>query len=82
MASSIEFVVSRSANFSIRPTSVWRERRRGGIMDKSAVVRRQRAEATRRWRQRLDRGAAVYPVEVDGETFALMERLAARPSAG
>jgi hypothetical protein len=42
---------------------------------KSAAVRQRRAEATRRWRQRLDRGAAVYPVEVDGETFALMERL-------
>src|SRR5262249_61390824 len=26
------------------------------------------------WRERLHRGAAVYPVEVDGTTFDLMER--------
>jgi hypothetical protein len=44
-------------------------------MARSAAVRQQRAEATRRWRQRLDRGAAVYPVEVDGEVFDLMARL-------
>jgi hypothetical protein len=42
---------------------------------KTAAQRRRLAEATRRWRERLDRGAAVYPVEIDGETFALMERL-------
>jgi hypothetical protein len=45
------------------------------VTARSAAVRQRRAEATRRWRERLDRGAAVYPVEVDGETFALMERL-------
>jgi hypothetical protein len=43
-------------------------------MVRSAAARQQRAEATRRWRQRLDRGAAVYPIEVDGELFDLMER--------
>jgi hypothetical protein len=42
---------------------------------RSAAVRQRRAEATRRWRQRLDRGAAVYPVEADGEVFDLMARL-------
>jgi hypothetical protein len=46
-----------------------------GSAARSAAVRRQRAEATRRWRERLDRGAAVYPVEADAETFDLMERL-------
>jgi hypothetical protein len=30
---------------------------------------------TRRWRERLERGAVVLPVEVDGEVFDLMERL-------
>jgi hypothetical protein len=44
-------------------------------MKKKTAAQRQRlADATRRWRQRLDRGAAVYPVEVDGTTFDPMER--------
>src|SRR5262245_26897515 len=43
-------------------------------VDKTAAVRQRRAEDTRRWRERLERGAAVYPVEVDGTTFDLMER--------
>jgi hypothetical protein len=42
--------------------------------EKTAAVRQRRAEDTRRWRERLHRGAAVYPVEVDGTTFDLMER--------
>src|SRR5262249_55294397 len=33
-----------------------------------------RAGDTARWRKRLQRGAAVYPVEVDGTTFDLLER--------
>ena len=37
-------------------------------------VRQKRAGDTRRWRERLNRGAAVYPVEIDGTTFDLMER--------
>jgi hypothetical protein len=41
-----------------------------------AVRRRARAADTARWRERLHRGAAVYPVEVDGMTFDLMERFA------
>jgi hypothetical protein len=41
---------------------------------KRARHRERRAEDTRRWRERLQRGAAVYPVEVDGTTFDLMER--------
>ena len=45
-------------------------------MVKTAVQRERRAADTRRWRERLGRGAAVYPVEVDGETFDLMARLA------
>jgi len=32
------------------------------------------APPTLRWRKRLHRGAAVYPVEVDSTTFDLMER--------
>jgi hypothetical protein len=43
---------------------------------KTAAFRRRRAADTARWRERLDRGAAVYPVEVDGLTFDLMERFA------
>ena len=41
---------------------------------RTAAQRARRAEDTRRWRERLERGAAVYPVEVDGEPFDLMER--------
>jgi hypothetical protein len=33
-----------------------------------------RAGDTRRWRERLARGAVVLPVEVDGSLFDLMER--------
>ena len=43
-------------------------------VEKTAAVRQRRAEDTRRWRERLHRGAAVYPVEVDGTTIDLMER--------
>jgi len=43
-------------------------------VEKTAIVRQRRAEDTRRWRERLHRGASVYPVEVDGTTFDLMER--------
>jgi hypothetical protein len=42
---------------------------------KTVAQRRRLAEATRRWRERCDRGAACYQVEVDGETFDLMARL-------
>ena len=40
----------------------------------TAAFRQRRAADTARWRERLHRGAAVYPVEVDGTTFDLMER--------
>jgi len=46
------------------------------MLEKTAARRQRRAEDTRRWRERLSRGAAVYPVEVDGTTFDLMERFA------
>ena len=46
------------------------------MVEKSAAFRRRRAADTARWRERLHRGAAVYPVEVDGLTFDLMERFA------
>ena len=42
--------------------------------EKTAAFRQRRAADTARWRERLHRGAAVYPVEVDGTTFDLMER--------
>ena len=45
-------------------------------VEKIDAVRQKRAEHTRRWRERLRRGAAVYPVEVDGATFDMMERYA------
>jgi hypothetical protein len=44
------------------------------IAKKTAAFRQRRAADTARWRERLHRGAAVYPVEVDGATFDLMER--------
>jgi hypothetical protein len=46
------------------------------MVKKTSAFRRRRADDTRRWRERLHRGAAVYPVEVDGLTFDLMERFA------
>jgi hypothetical protein len=45
-----------------------------GLSEKTAAIRQRRADDTRRWRERLRRGAAVYPVEVDGQLFDLMER--------
>src|SRR5262245_2355834 len=44
------------------------------LVEKSAAFRQRRAGDTRRWRERLHRGAAVYPIEVDRMTFDLMER--------
>jgi hypothetical protein len=44
------------------------------MVQKTLAVRRQRAADTARWRERMRRGAAVYPVEVDGTIFDLMER--------
>ena len=44
------------------------------MVEKTAAFRQRRAADTARWRERLQRGAAVYPVEVDGTTFDLMER--------
>ena len=40
----------------------------------SPAFKQRRAADSARWRERLHRGAAVYPVEVDGELFDLMER--------
>src|SRR6516162_10464991 len=44
------------------------------VVEKTVAFRHRRAAHTARWRERLRRGAAVYPVEVDGTTFDLMER--------
>ena len=44
------------------------------MVEKTAAFRRRRAADTARWRERLERGAAVYPVEVDSETLNLLER--------
>ena len=44
------------------------------MVEKTAAFKQRRAADTARWRERLHRGAAVYPVEVDGTTFDLMER--------
>jgi hypothetical protein len=44
------------------------------MAEKSAAFRQRRAADSARWRERLHRRAAVYPVEVDGELFDLMER--------
>jgi hypothetical protein len=45
-----------------------------GMVEKTAAFRQRRAADTARWPERLHRGAAVYPVEIDGTTFDLMER--------
>ena len=44
------------------------------MVKKSAAFRQRRAADTRRWRERLHRGACVLPVEADATTFDLMER--------
>ena len=44
------------------------------MVEKTAAFKQRRAADTARWRERLQRGAAVYPVEVDDTTFDLMER--------
>jgi len=44
------------------------------MVEKTAAFRQRRAADTARWRERLHRGAAVYPVEIDATTFDLMER--------
>ena len=44
------------------------------MVEKTDAFKQRRAAYTARWRERLHRGAAVYPVEVDGTTFDLMER--------
>jgi hypothetical protein len=44
------------------------------MVEKTAAFKQRRAADTARWRERLQRGTAVYPVEVDGTTFDLMER--------
>jgi hypothetical protein len=44
------------------------------MVEKTAARRQRRAADTARWRERLRRGAAVYPVEVDCTIFDLMER--------
>ena len=44
------------------------------MVEKTAAFKERRAADTARWRERLQRGAAVYPVEVDGQLFDLMER--------
>jgi hypothetical protein len=45
-----------------------------GMVKKTAAFRQRRVADTQAWRARQKRGAAVYPVEVDGTTFDLMER--------
>jgi hypothetical protein len=46
------------------------------MVEKTAAFKERRAADTARWRERLHRGAAVYPVEIDGLTFDLMKRFA------
>jgi hypothetical protein len=49
------------------------------MVEKNAAFRQRRAADTARWRERLQRGAAVYSVEIDGTTFDLMERFGGGP---
>jgi hypothetical protein len=46
------------------------------MVEKTPAFRRRRVNDTARWRARLRRGAAVYPVEIDAATFDLMEQYA------
>jgi hypothetical protein len=41
---------------------------------KTAAFRQRRAADTARWRERLRRGAVVYPIEIDDQIFQMMER--------
>jgi hypothetical protein len=45
------------------------------MVEKTAAFRQRRVQDTQRWRERLERGAIVLPIEVDGELFDLMARL-------
>jgi hypothetical protein len=60
--------IRRSPSYDANADSGW------AMVEKTAAFRQRRAADTARWRERLSRGAAVYPVEVDGTTFDLMER--------
>jgi hypothetical protein len=42
---------------------------------KKLAFRERRRRDTKRWRERLANGKSVYPVEVDGSTFDLLEQL-------
>ena len=42
------------------------------MVEKTVAFRQRRAADTARWRELLHRGAAVYPLEVDGQLFDLM----------
>ena len=44
------------------------------MVEKTSAFRQRRAADTARWRERLQRGACVLPVEADATTFDLMER--------
>ena len=44
------------------------------MIEKTASFRKRHVADTQAWRARQKRGAAVYPVEVDGTTFDLMDR--------
>jgi hypothetical protein len=41
---------------------------------KTAAFRARQAANSRRWRQRLKRGRALYAIEVGSDEFALLER--------
>jgi hypothetical protein len=46
------------------------------MVEKTAAFKQRRAADTARWRERIERGMAVYPVEIDGMTFDLLEKFA------
>jgi hypothetical protein len=46
------------------------------MVEKTPAFRRRRANDTARWRARVRRGRAVYPLEIDASTFDLMEQYA------
>ena len=46
------------------------------MVEKTPAFRRRRANDTARWRARVRRGRAVYPLEIDAATFDLMEQYA------
>jgi hypothetical protein len=47
---------------------------------KTAAYRARRSADTRRWRERIHNGRALYKIEIGGDDFALLERFGELPA--